>query len=1052
MNILRRIQYSKVGKVIFKKGPLLNFARAARRKVLSVKDKMEERKNRFLDFYTVLSENIETQAFTMPETDEVIDVIVPIYNGYDYLVKLFSCIQNGGMKCHIILVDDKSPDERVHELEKEFAAKYDNVTLIENEQNYGFVKSVNNGLAVAKGHVALVNTDTELPKGWLARLMYPILFEKRVATTTPFTNSGTIFSFPNMGTNNAIYQGLDVDTIDRYFKTIKPRYVSAPTGVGFCMGMNKHAIKEVGMLDYETYDRGYAEENDWCQKAIKKGYRNVQVENLFVYHKHGGSFLSEEKKNLIENHLKKLKDRFPNYDAQVGSFVSADPNKDLRQLMQMLIDMNEKTSLLCFDHDLGGGATSYLEKKKREWFQQNICVSTIRYNIVQRRYYFDFENGNMKATYAFRKFEDLLEIAKYLSWNEIWINELVTYPELWDCMEVIKTLKEKQNTKLIMLMHDYFSICPTINLVTEDFHYCNMPGKEKCQECYNKKNHEEMYGCASQKEWVEKWAEFFKACTEIRSFSEDTLNRVVKTFGEDYPHTLVPHQVNHMIPIHKNHTHSKTITIGLLGVLINHKGSDLVEAMLKKIEAENLDVRIVLIGKVMGTSMNKYKNFYATGPYHVSDLPKLVYENDIDIFMTASIWPETFSYTTEEVMKMGLPIASFDLGAPAERIKKYDKGLILSDRDESVVLKEITEFVLHKLHLKDEILPAKKVIYIAEYISFSSRYRLEHMMEELLYHGIKGEMWETANLPKERNWEGVDAVVIYRCRDLEPLNSLVEEIKKHNIPVIYDTDDYIFEYDAIKDLPFLQTEEYKDFDVYSKGMYDCMAQCDAFTVSTENMKRVVKKCFPDKPVFVNRNVASAKMVICSLLAHENKKMHPGKVIMGYFSGSNTHSRDFELISDVIISVMKQRENVYLKVVGCLELPESFEGMSERIIREGFMDWTELPASIAECDINLMPLEDSLFHRCKSENKWMEAALVRVVTIGSYNDELDLSTKNGENVFLCKELSEWEEKLLKLVDEPQLRQEMAERAHQYVMEHKTTLNEHKELLSFVTNAE
>ncbi len=1048
MNILRKIQYSKVGRMLFKKGPLLELARASRRTVLSVAEKLEDYKNRHSDLNTVLNEILTEQEFLMPDTNEVIDVIVPIYNGYDYLVKLFDCIQNTKMKCRIILVDDKSPDERVHALEKEFAAKYDNVVLLENEENYGFVKTVNNGLAIAEGHVAIVNTDTELPEGWLERLMYPILFEKKVATSTPYTNSGTIFSFPTIGVNNSIYGGLDVDAVDRQFARVKARYASAPTGVGFCMGMNKHAIKEVGFLDYETYDRGYAEENDWCQKALKKGYRNVQVENLFVYHKHGGSFLSEEKKHLIESHLKKLKERFPNYDGQVASFMAKDPNKDVRILMQMLIDTHEKKSLLCFDHDLAGGATSYLEKKKKEWYQQGICVSTVRYNYIQRKFYLDFENGDIKHTYVFREFKELLAASKWLHWDEIWINELVTYPKLWDCMECIKELKQKHGAKLIMLMHDYFSICPTINLVTEDFHYCGMPGGETCQACYNKKNYKEEYGCASQKEWVEHWAKFFEACTEIRSFSQDTYDRVVQAFGTDYPLTLVPHQVNHMIPIHKEHTHSKTITIGLLGILINHKGSDLVEAMLKKIEEQNLDIRIVLIGKVMGTSMNKYKNFYATGTYHVSDLPKLVYENDIDIFMTASIWPETFSYTTEEVMKMGLPIASFDLGAPAERIKRYEKGLILSDRNEETVLAEISEFVLNRLKLKEEILPEKKVIYIAEYISFSSRYRLEHMQEELLYMGIKGEMWETAALPKERNWNGVDGVVIYRCRDMEPLTGLIEEIKSHNIPIIYDTDDYIFEYEAIKELPFLKTEEYKDFDVYSKGMYDCMAKCDAFTVSTENMKTVVQKCFPEKPVFVNRNVASAKMVICSLLAYENRKLHPGKVVLGYFSGSNTHSRDFELISNVLVSVMKQRDNVYLKVVGCLELPESFAGMEDRIIREGFMDWTQLPASIAECDINLMPLEDTLFHRCKSENKWMEAALVQVPTIGSFNDELELSTKNGENVFLCKDEQEWEVKLLELIDNEELRKDMAGKAHEYVMKHKTTLVSHDQLLSFV----
>ena len=243
-------------------------------------------------------------------------------------------------------------------------------------------------------------------------------------------------------------------------------------------------------------------------------------------------------------------------------------------------------------------------------------------------------------------------------------------------------------------------------------------------------------------------------------------------------------------------------------------------------------------------------------------------------------------------------------------------------------------------------------------------------------------------------------------------------------------------------------EEYKDFDVYSKGMYDCMAKCDAFTVSTDNMKIAVEKSFPGKAVYVNRNVASAKMAILSLLAKENRKAHKGKVIIGYFSGSSTHSRDFELIADILASVMKVRENVYLKIVGCLELPACFAGVEDRIIREGFMDWTELPNSIAACDINLMPLEDTFFHRCKSENKWMEAGLVGVATIGSSNDELEGATRNGEDVFLCKTVEEWEEKLLILVDDEEKRKCMAEKAHAYVMEYKTTLSEHEGLKAFV----
>ncbi len=1048
MNILRRIQYSKIGKIIFKKGPLLEMARLARRIAMKIKFEFEERFSKKEKLVEVLRANFGEYTFHMPETDEVIDIIVPIYNGYDYLVKLFEDLQKTSMKCRIILVDDKSPDEKVHELEREYAKKYDNVVLIESEENFGFVKSVNRGLEVAEGHVALVNTDTELPTGWLERLMYPILFEEKVGTTTPYTNSGTIFSFPNMGVNNTIYRGLDVEQIDKHFAKLKPRYISAPTGVGFCMGMNKQAISEVGVLDYETYDRGYGEENDWCQRAIKKGYRNVQVENLFVYHKHGGSFLSDEKKKLIADHLEKLRKRFPKYDLHVGKFVRKDLNKDIRPLMQMMIDTHETKSVLCFDHSLGGGATSYLEKKKKEGFQKEICATTVRYDHVKNVYSIDFENGEIFNAYEALDLNDLLEIGTYLHWDEIWINELVTYPNLWNVLEIIKEIKKQQKAELIMLMHDYFSVCPNINLVTEDYQYCGLPEEGKCQACYNARKYEEQYACPSQKEWVVKWHKFFEECTEIRSFSEDTLKRTKQVFGEDLSHTLVPHQVHHMIPIHKNHSTSDTITIGLMGMLIHHKGSVLVEQILKEIEDKNLNVRIVLIGKVMGTGIKESAHFHQTGEYHVSDLPRLVYENDIDIFLIASVWPETFSYTTEEVMQMGMPVASFDLGAPAERIKNYEKGLIVSERSAEVTLNEITDFVVNKLKLKEHIIPKKKVIYIAEYMSFSSRYRLEHLQEELLYMGVDGELWDTKKLPKKRNWDGVDAVVIYRCRDLKPLTKLIDEIKAAGKRIVYDIDDYIFEYEEIKDLPFMTGEHYQDFDQYSADIRRCMEKCDAFITSTDHMKMAIEKNFADKPVYVNRNVASAKMTICSLLAYETRKEAKDKVILGYFSGSSTHSRDFDLISDVLVSVMKQRENVYLKVVGCLELPETFQDVAERCIWQEFQEWVDLPASIAECDINLMPLEDSFFHRCKSENKWMEAALVHVPTIGSSNPELEGATKNGENVFLCEDTNEWEEKLLLLVDSEEERRRIADAAFDYVIENKHTLVKDAELLKYV----
>lgn len=1004
----------------------------------------------------------QLMAAGLPAT-EPIDVIIPIYNGYDYLTRLFQDLPKTDIDCRFLLVDDKSTDERVHELEREFVRTHKNAVLLDNQENLGFVKSVNRGLRKAVGHVALVNTDTELPQGWLERLMEPILKDDKIASTTPYTNSATIFSFPNFCYNNPIYRELDVETLDSYFRMVKPPYAQMPTGVGFCMGMNRRAIDQVGILDEEAFGRGFGEENDWCQRAAKEGYRNVQVENLFVYHKHGGSFLSHEKKKLIEEHLKTLHKRYPSYDGQVSQLIHRDPNRKLRALLEQLIDTHEMTSILYFDHSLGGGATSYLDLRKEEFLNAGCCVSVVRFDTRIHAWKLFFENDRGMQEYEIWSMEELLKVTAYFHYDVIYINELVAYPHLWEMQRIVVTLKEQQQSELIMLCHDFFAVCPTINLLNTSRQYCGMPEEGACEKCYLQKGLDVQYECKSRKEWVANWRRFLLHCTEVRAFSEDTLQRFQAVFGEGPHYTLVPHQVDYAFPIHKDLKTTDTLNIGLLGVLTVHKGSEFIKALLEAIDAGSRKICIKLIGRCDGVNFSRYKNFSQTGAYQAQELPKLIYENDIDIFLMPSIWPETFSYTTEEIIRMGMPIASFELGAPAERVRRYEKGLILSQEAglqetssknggtkflrASQALEEICEFA-EKLGILHGRVRYKKVLYLAEYISFSSRYRLEHLKEELLYQGVQGELWETRTLPRQVDWQEVAAVVIYRCRYMDGLPEFIEEAQSHGVPVLYDIDDYIFEYEAIRGLPFMEGEEYRDFDVYSGLIRQCMEQSDRILVSTDHLKQAVETAMPQKPVYVNRNVASGEMLILSAKAQRKKNKCSRRLVLGYFSGSNTHSRDFELISDLLLEFLEGHPEAYLKIVGCLELPESFEGVQERILREGFMDWWRLPESIAQVDINLMPLEDTLFHKCKSENKWMEAALVRVPTIGSWNQELAGATRPGENILLCQNEAEWKEKLEWLAESKERREEMARQAFEYVVEHKTTLCKDRELLRFV----
>jgi len=57
-----------------------------------------------------------------------------------------------------------------------------------------------------------------------------------------------------------------------------------------------------------------------------------------------------------------------------------------------------------------------------------------------------------------------------------------------------------------------------------------------------------------------------------------------------------------------------------------------------------------------------------------------------------SICPETFCYTAEEIMLMEMPLAVFDLGAPAERVRNYNKGLVIEKIDAQYALEELLKF------------------------------------------------------------------------------------------------------------------------------------------------------------------------------------------------------------------------------------------------------------------------------------------------------------------------------------------------------------------------
>ena len=632
-----------------------------------------------------------------------VDIIIPVYNGYEFLEKLFDSIEKNTSSAHrLIVINDCSPDEKVKPYLIERLKKHPTAVFIDHSENQGFLKSVNEAYTYTSNHFLILNTDTEVPELWMERLMYPIVHMDNIASTTPFTNSGEIASFPNFIADNNIFDGMSVDELDVVFRDVNAEnfYSEVPTGVGFCMGVNYNLTKEIGLFVEDTFGKGYGEENDWCQRAIAEGYKNLIVPNLFVYHKHGGSFSTEEKENLLKENIVKLQERHPNYGKDVQEYIQENPHNVLRQLLVILASNKQKSLSLIFDHDLGGGANIYTDSIIEERIENEENTLLVKYDYYSSVFKLTHFYKEYKFTFKITSIEELKSFIEKLDTEEIFVNNLVSYKEIFEILELILELSKDKNTKLIVPIHDYYTLSPSYNLLNEE-------GKYNLQECLSNEhmnnNMQEWRTLYSNDidmpKWKSTWGKIFERSNEILCFSNSSKNIFLEVYSDidENKIKVESHKVKKLEPLLLEKSSNKTtVTVGVLGAIDFVKGANIIKQMIQVIERDSLDIDIVVIGEI--TEIINSKHFKVTGRYTRDELPNFIKENDIDIFLIPSICPETFSYTTQEIMMMDMPLMVFNIGAPAERVVNYSKGYIVNKVSSEAVLETIKQFQSNKVH------------------------------------------------------------------------------------------------------------------------------------------------------------------------------------------------------------------------------------------------------------------------------------------------------------------------------------------------------------------
>ncbi|KIC05964.1 glycosyltransferase [Morococcus cerebrosus] len=339
-------------------------------------------------------------------------------------------------------------------------------------------------------------------------------------------------------------------------------------------------------------------------------------------------------------------------------------------------------------------------------------------------------------------------------------------------------------------------------------------------------------------------------------------------------------------------------------------------------------------------------------------------------------------------------------------------------------------------HAADTLAP--KVAIIAELsIPQCKKYRViqkQEMLEEL---GIPCSVtsWTDSNEAKKQI-SLASLVIFYRVPGFDSVMDLIVECRRLNIKTLWDVDDLIFDEDVLKTSSTINSLEPAEREGVINGakLYrQAMLACDEGIASTSGLAKAMKEAGLETVYVVENALDDETLAAARSIEGRLKKQEDSLIRIIYGSGTKTHNIDFLEAAPALANILKENPNVRFRIIGYLELPEYFDDVQSQIERIPFCNYTEYLTYLSECDISIAPLENFVFNDAKCNIKYLEASITKVASVCSPRAAFADVIVNGENGFLADNEQQWHEAFDTLIQNPELRDSMAQAAYRTVTE-------------------
>jgi len=225
-----------------------------------------------------------------------VSVVIPSHNTRELTERCVVSVLAQEAEVEVVVVDDASQDRTPDFI----AARFPEVRIVRQAERSGFARTVNRGLAIARGEVLVaLNSDTELTPGALRGLL------ARFAQNSQLGVAGGSLVYPDgrpqwsggrapsllwlFGLSSGLAQ-----LVSRSLRGSRPRLIGSSVGrrrvdwvTGAALAMRRAVLEQVG--PFATQYRFYAQDLDFCLRAGAAGWQVEIVPEFLVVHHHGAT-------------------------------------------------------------------------------------------------------------------------------------------------------------------------------------------------------------------------------------------------------------------------------------------------------------------------------------------------------------------------------------------------------------------------------------------------------------------------------------------------------------------------------------------------------------------------------------------------------------------------------------------------------------------------------------------------------------------------------------------------------------------------------------------